>query len=235
MPQLPKPLPHGSITRVAAGVHCVRGAYRMGPGVTIGRSMAILEGNDGLVILNAVRLSSDGEAALDRLGAVKHLVKLADSHFVDEPYYLDRYGPTFWSLPGADLRGRTSDRTLGPDGPIDGGRVIDFGQLAGWREAAYVVPLGGGTLVTCDAIQNQCDTEGSNFMGRLTSTMMGFKGGVINPPMWRRFQKCTGSNLAQTLAPLADLEFENLVTGHGPAVSGGAAGHVRSAIERATA
>lgn len=235
MAAFPEALPHGELTRVAERVHSVRGAFKMGPGVVIGRTMAVLESDDGLVILNATRLSPEGEAALDRLGPVKHVVKLADSHFVDEPYYLDRYGATLWSLPGADLREMTAGRTLGPEGPVKGGTVIDYGELAGWREAGYLVPLGGGTLVTCDAIQNQCDTEGSNFMGRLTSSLMGFKGGVINPPMWRRFQKCKGPDLARALSGLVELEFENLVTGHGPPVSGGAAEQVRRAIQQATA
>ena len=50
----------------------------MGPGVTIGRAMTVVEAGDGLIVLNAVRLTEPGLAALDALGAVRHLVKLSD-------------------------------------------------------------------------------------------------------------------------------------------------------------
>ena len=63
---------------------------------------------------------------------------------------------------------------------------------------------------------------------------MGFKGGVIVPPMWRRFQKLSGDALRQKLSRLAELSFENLVTGHGPCVVGGADQQVRAAIRSVT-
>ena len=78
----PKAMPHGPITRVVDGVHIVRGGFTMGPGVVISRTMTIVENPDGLVVLNPIRLSEAGHAELDRLGQVKHLVKLSDSHSV---------------------------------------------------------------------------------------------------------------------------------------------------------
>ena len=127
------------------------------------------------------------------------------------------------------------DRTLGPDGPIPGGVVVDYGETVGWRESAYWIPMGGGTLVTCDAIQNCADSEGASFLGRIMSSVMGFRGGVVVPPMWRRFQKISGSRVRETLSGLVDLSFANLVAGHGPPVAEGADALVRSAIERASA
>ena len=61
-------------------------------------------------------------------------------------------------------------------------------------------PAAGGTLVTCDAVQNQADTEFASFGGKLMMSAMGFKGGVIVPPMWRRFQKLSGDALRQKLS-----------------------------------
>ena len=231
MASFPKSLPHGSLTTVADGVYCVRGAYAMGPGVVIGRTMTVIDSGDGLVVLNATRLSDSAQDELDTKGQVKHLVKLADSHFIDEPYYVDRYKPTLWTLPGAKLGNLTIDRTLGPDGPVEGGVVVDFGETKGWREAAYFVPIGGGTLVTCDAIQNCVDNDRASFLGRIMMSMMGFKGGVVCPPMWRRFQKVQGPQVAETLGGLLGLSFENLITGHGPPIAGGADAMVRAAVE----
>ena len=233
MTNFPKPLPHGDVTEVASGVYCVRGEFRMGPGVRIGRTMTVIDGGEGLVVLNAVRLDDVSQAKLDELGEVKHLVKLSDSHGIDEPFYADRYKPTLWSLPGIQLDKLTPGETLTGEGPIKGGVVVDFGQTAGWRESAYWVPVGGGTLVTCDAVQNCADKEFTSFGGKIMTSVMGFKGGVVVPPMWRRFQKLSGSVLREKLEGLTKLSFENLVTGHGPAVIGGADVRLRKAIESA--
>lgn len=65
--------------------------------------------------------------------------------------------------------------------------------------------------------------------------MMGFKGGVIVAPMWRKMQKLQGAQLQQALAGLSLLGCANLVTGHGPAIVGGADRLVKTAIERACA
>ena len=196
--------------------------------------MTVVDAGDGLVVFNAIRLSEPGMVELDGLGVVKHLVKLSDSHSIDEPFYADRYKPAVWALPGASLPKLDANRSLGTDGPISGGVVVDYGDTAGWREGAYLVPMGGGTLVTCDAIQNCADIEGANFLGRIVTNVMGFKGGVVVPPMWRRFQKISGPAVSKTLSGVASLEFANLVTGHGPPILGGADVLVRSAIERAS-
>ena len=235
MARFPAPVAHGPLTTVVDGIACVRGGFRMGPGITIGRTMTVVTTDDGLVVLNAVRLTDEVQAQLDALGKVKHLVKLSDAHSVDEPFYVDRYGPVLWSLPGADMGKLSVDRTLGPDGPIAGAVVVDYGRTVSSREAAYQVPMGGGTLVTCDAIQNCVDKEGASFGGGLMTSLMGFKGGVIVPPMWRRFQKVSGAAVAETLSGLTELSFENLVSGHGPPVVGGADALVHAAIVRASA
>jgi hypothetical protein len=231
----PVALPHGPLTKVADGVHCVRGSFPMGPAMKIGRTMAVIRGDDGLVVLNAVRLSDSAQQELDALGPVKHLVKLSDSHFIDEPFYAERYEPTVWTLAGAKLRDLRPGKTLGDERPIEAGVVIDFGAAQGWREAAYWIPHGGGTLITCDAIQNHVDSEGNNFIGGLMAGLMGFKGGVAVPPMWRKFQKLKGTAVSDALAGLTEHTYANLVTGHGPPVAGGADAKVKAAIERASA
>lgn len=235
MQDFPDSLAHGALTEVVEGVFCVRGRFNMGPGIAIGRTMTIVDSGDGLVVLNAVRLSDRAQDELDAIGKVRHLIKLSDSHSVDEPFYADRYKPTVWSLPGAKMGGLSVDRTLGPEGPVSGGVVVDFGDTAGWREGAYWVPMGGGTLVACDGLQNCVDSENTSFGGRIMMSLMGFKGGLIVPSMWKRFQKLSGAGVSKALAGLTGLSFANLVTAHGPPITGGADALVRSAIERASA
>ncbi len=208
----PAALPHGPITRVVDGVYAVRGTFRMGPGMTIGRTMTIVAAPDGLVIFNAVRLSAAGEEALAKLGAVKRLVKLSDSHGLDEPYYVDRYRPEVWVVRGSRSARVKADRTLGPEAPIEGASVIDFPGTSGWAECAVLVPNGGGTLITCDVLQNHCDTEGASTFAKLMTPLLGFKGGVIVAPMWRKQQKVSGEAV-RVSGPTGFGRAENVPTG----------------------
>jgi hypothetical protein len=231
----PPALPHGPLTPVVDGVYLVRGAYRMGPGMVISRTMTIVKNLDGLVVLNAMRLSDAGQAALDRLGAVKHLVKLSESHGLDEPFYVDRYKPEVWAMPDAKFPGGIgATKVLGPACPIAGGKVVDFPGSAGWKERGLWIPNAGGTLITCDVLQHHVDGEYTSALGRFMTSMMGFRGGVIVAPMWRRMQKLQGAQLKQALAGISQLTFANLVTGHGPAVVGGAGDVAKAAIDRAS-
>jgi len=206
----------------------------MGPGMVISRTMTIVQNPDGLVLINSVRLSDAGLAELDRLGKVKHLVKLSDSHGVDDPFYVERYKPEVWALPQAKLQGFSATKALGPSCPIAGGKVVEYPGTSGWLECGLWIPNGGGTLITTDAIQNHADAEYTSLFGRVMSSLMGFKGGVIVAPMWRRFQKVRGPQVKTTLAQISGLAFANLITGHGPAVTGGADAVARTAIDRAS-
>lgn len=230
----PEALAHGPITRVVDGVHCVRGSFRMAPGMTIGRTMTIVEAPDGLVILNAIRLSTEGEAALGALGEVRHLIKLSDSHGIDEPYYVDRFTPETWVVRGSRSTRIASKHALGPESPIPGASVIEFPGTSGWTECALWIPNAGGTLITCDALQNHCDAEGASLMARLMTPLLGFEGGVIVAPMWRKQQKVSGEGVRRALAGLLERPFANLITGHGPAVVGGASKLARVAIDQAS-
>lgn len=231
----PKALPHDPITKVADGIYTVRGGFQMGPGLRISRTMTIVEGADGLVLLNAMRLSEEGEAELERLGAVKHVLKLSDSHGIDEPYVVDRYRPEVWALERARLRaGVTRTRVLGPDGPVPGAKVVGFPGTSGWAEVAYLVPGSGGTLVTCDSLQHHVDLSHTTLFARIMTPLLGFTGGLIVASMWRKLQKVQGAAVRAAFAEVLAHPYENLVTGHGPAIAGGADGVVRRAVDAAS-
>jgi hypothetical protein len=231
----PPALPHDSITKVADGVYAVRTGFQMGPGMRISRTMTILEGEDGLVLLNAVRLSEEGEAELAKLGVVKHLIKLSDSHGIDEPYVVKRYQPEVWALPEAKLKGGISAaRKLSTNGPVANGRVLAFPGISGWAEVAYLTPHGGGTLVTCDALQHHVDLQHTSFFMRVMTPLMGFKGGLIVASMWRKYQKVRGEQVRRAFAEITERSFANLVTGHGPPIAGDADRLARAAVESAS-
>jgi hypothetical protein len=226
-------MPHGPITKIADGVHVVRSGFRMGPGVVISRTMTIVETGDGLALLNAARLSDEAHAELERIGPIKHLIKLSDSHGLDEPYFVDRYKPEVWTLEGVTSIAGT--RRLGPDSPMRDGRVLALPGAKGWREVMYWAPNGGGTLIACDALQNHVDLEGTSLMARLVTPLMGFTGGLIVPSMWRKYQKIAGAQVRAAFAPALALSFVNVVTGHGPAITGDADTETRTAVASASA
>ena len=230
----PAALPHSPITKVLDGVHVVRGGFRMGPGVVIGRTMTIVETSNGLAILNAMRLTEAGQAELDRLGKVRHLVHLSDSHGADEPYYVDRYAPEVWAPSTAKSAAIKPTRTLDTS-PIEGAATFDYPGTSGWTECGLWLPRGGGTLVTTDALQNHADQQHSSLLGRIMTPLMGFKGGVIVAPMWRKYQRVSGAQVSHALSRALEQRFANLITGHGPAVIGGAEELARAAVASAAA
>lgn len=225
------PTAHGPIEALGDGLWSVRGTFRMGPGLVISRTMTIARAPDGLVVFNAVRLRDD--ALLDALGRVAHVVKLGDAHGLDDPFYVQRYGATFWSFDGAAHPAFPKQRTLGPDSPLPGAQVYRFASVRR-VEGAVWLPGEGGTLVTCDAIQHHVDLEGTSWFARVMTPLLGFKGGVIVPKMWRKVQAVHGARVREVLAPVLSRPFERLVTAHGPAVRGGASVMVERAIAAAS-
>lgn len=219
---------HGPFLDVAPGVRAVRGTFGMGPGMVISRTMTVVDGDDGPCVINAVRLNAAAEAELTRRGPVRHVVKLADGHGVDDPYML-KDGATFWSTAQARHPKIPRGRTLGPDAPVPGMVVLPIGNTS---EAALWLPAGGGTLITCDSVQNHVDAEGQSWMARQITPWLGFHGEVlVAAPLWRRAHKLDLDGVRRAMAPLLERPFENLVTGHGPPVIGGAGEKLRRAVE----
>ena len=225
----PEATDHGSLLDVCAGVRLVRGTFRMAPGMVISRTMTLVDLDDGVCVINSVRLSAAGEQELLRRGPVRHVVKLADGHGLDDPYYL-KDGAQFWSTASAKHEAIPRGRTLAPEAPVPGSHAI---VLPGTTEAVVWLPHGGGTLVACDSIQNHADTEGASLLARWTTPLLGFTGGLLAPTsMWRRLKKLDADGVKRAYAPVAELSFQNLITGHGPAIVGGADAQLRDVLTR---
>ena len=65
------------------------------------RNMVILRNGRELSLINAVRLFPAEEARLQKLGKVKHVIRLGYYHGVDDRYYVDSYGAEFWCQAGS--------------------------------------------------------------------------------------------------------------------------------------
>ena len=213
--------PHGSLDLLFPDVWRVRGSFRLGPGVSIPRNMIVLREGRALTVVNAVRLSAEGEAALAELGEVKHLVKLGHFHGLDDPYYRDRFRPTFWApKPGSDdARALVSD---GPS-PVERARPFRF-EGTGGREAALLVAQDAGALlVTCDSVQNWVDTAGCSLLGAAITRVMGFIEPAKIGPIWlKNLTDNTPSKVRPDFERLLGLDFAHLIAGHGELLRDGA-------------
>jgi hypothetical protein len=239
----PNALAHGEIEEVLPGIHFVTGTVGM-PGplpVRFSRNMTIVREGDRLVLVNSIRLDEKGLAALDKLGKVTDVVRLAANHGMDDPFYKDRYKAKVWALAGqrytAGFDTNAPDVYLEPDVvmdektalPIEGARLYTIRSKP--PEGMLVLDRHGGTIISGDCLQHWKETDPYfSFLGSLMMKMMGF----IKPhnigPGWLKQCKPPKDELRAIL----DLKFTNVLTSHGAAVIGEARDKYRPAIERVT-
>jgi hypothetical protein len=213
----PEALAHGPIQQLFPDVFWVQGTFRMAPLMTITRNMFILREKGELSLINSVRLSEAGERELEALGQVKHLVKIGAFHGMDDPYFLHRYKPKFWSLPKAkhapDIKPDV-EMTVADALPISGASLFRFDN-AKFPEAAILLPIEGGLLLTCDSIQNWSTTEGNSLPMKLVLRAGGFmRPAVIGPP-WRKAMTRPDAPLSADFQRLLQQPFQSLLGGHG--------------------
>jgi hypothetical protein len=159
VPEYHPAMPHGPIEEVFPDVFFVTGTMRaefFGSMWQFNRSMTIVRDGDRLTLVNTVRLDDAGLAELEKLGTVTNVVRIGDMHGVDDRFYVDRYGATFWALPGMRVQeGLTVGRTLSEDGPMP----VSDGSLFVFRttqrpECILRLDREGGIMIACDSLQN---------------------------------------------------------------------------------
>jgi hypothetical protein len=232
---------HGELREVLPGLHFVTGTVKM-PGplpVRFSRNMTVVRRGDRLVLVNTVRLDDDGLAALDKLGKVTDVVRLAANHGLDDPFYAERYGAKVWVVKGqrytAGFNTSSPKTYFTPDHemdattalPIDGAKLFVFDSTP--SEGLLVLGDHGGVVISGDCLQHwAAPDEYFSWLGRTMMKMMGF----IKPhnigPGWLKQCKPPKDQLRAIL----DLSFANVLPAHGAAVVGDAREHYRAAIER---
>lgn len=224
MTDYPKATPHGPIEELAHDVFWVQGSFVMGAGMRITRNMTIVRSGQELTVITAVRLSPEGQAELDRLGKVRHVVKIGRAHGVDDPYFIDHYGATYWAVDGgARSIDRTPHQIMRADNlPFADAELFQF-RDAKEPEAALLVKRGGGILVTCDAVQHWPDARGCSPLARVVTRVIGLrKRPAQMAPLWRKTMAPEGGDLKNDFERLVNLPFEHLIGGHGRPLVGGA-------------
>lgn len=230
--------PHGSLTEVFPDVFMVTGTVRFFPLNSITRNMAVVRQGGELVVLNSVRLGPEGEAALEKLGKVTHVVRVGAFHGLDNPYYVERFGATLWGPPGTKhgvlekkhgggVEASIPGRDLGPDAcPIEGARVFLFEHVQ-HPEAAIVLDREGGVLVPCDSYQNWTTFDGCSLLGGLMLRALGFGPTLIGGPWMKRVGT---PEVRADFERLLEVPFAHLLPAHGTVLRDRAGEGLRTAM-----
>jgi hypothetical protein len=245
MPVAPRPfppaLPHGDITEVLPGIHFVTGTVALPVALPtrFSRNMTIVREGERLVLVNSLRLDDARLAALDALGKVTDVVRIAANHGMDDPFYKDRYGAKVWVVKGQRYTSGfdTASPTVyfEPDVEADANTTL---PLAGARlhvirstppEAVMVLDRHDGVIISGDCLQNWATVDAYfNFVGRVMMRAMGFVKPYNIGPAWLR----QGKPDVRDIRAILDLPFTNLIPAHGSPVLGRAAELFRPAIDR---
>lgn len=223
---LPAADKHGDLQPVIDGVHYVEGTFRKFPILSFARGMTIIRCNPNeIAVVNAVRLSDNGERALLELGIVAHVIRLG-MHDMDDAYYVRKFGATYWTFSSVDHANDLHvDKDLSVDGlPLSDARLIQFPHLPPkFAEAAILLHRPeGNVLITCDSVQNHDPVHGS-LLARVVMPFMGFRGRSIFGPIWMKIvtkEMNDPTQLQHDLSVLRDIDFQYLLSGHGMLVDG---------------
>jgi hypothetical protein len=232
----PKALAHGPIQEIFPDVFQVVGTFRFGPGITIPRTMTVVREGGELTLLNAVRLSDEGHAELDKLGKVRHLVKVGDMHGADHPFLVERYRPTLHACAGArHAEGVVAEGKLDDGAPLHlaGSRGFVF-RVPARPEAAVLLEREGGILITCDSVQHWTTLDDCSWLARPILRGMGWKVGcALIGPGWRKQFEPKGAGFKPDFDRLLTLEFRHLLSAHFAPLKDRAKDEVTKAVAQA--
>lgn len=229
----PAPTPHDAIEEVFPDVYMVHGSFRMAPGMQISRNMAVVRQNGELTILNTVRLSPEGETALEALGTVKNVVRLGAFHGVDDPYYVDHYSANFWCQAGSkNLPKATHLLEQGSELPLADAELFTFQETTS-PECAILLRQHGGVLMTCDSIQHYTDWSYCSLAAKMVLKVMGFSQTTLVGPPWKKRMTPKGGSIQPDFQRLLELDFKHLIAAHGRPCRDSAHDQVQTAVANA--
>ena len=232
--EFPPAYPHEPIERIGDDVFMVRGCIAMNRLLTLSRNMAVVRAGGELTLINPIRLSDEGLRDLDALGPVRHIVRLGSFHGSDDPFYMARYAPVFWSQRGGKrYPAPPVERELreGGDLPFADARLICF-SAARHPEAALVLSRGAGVLLTCDALQHYGDYSHNNLPARLLMPALGFTRTTLIGPLWLKAATPRGGTLRADFERLLAAPFDALLAAHGTFLPTGALEAVARAVAK---
>lgn len=222
---------HDPVEELLPDLYWVHGSVEFRPGRFLSRNMAIVRRGRELSLINAVRLSAEGERQLTALGEIKNVVRIGNFHGMDDRYYVDSHGARFWCLPGRQARPEpTPDELLAGDNmPFDGARLHVFSR-ARFPECAMILEQDGGVLLTADSLQYWADWSNCSPGMSEGAKQMGFALTMLVGPPWLRGATPEGGSLEGDFRALLDNEFDHMLGAHGGFFRGGARRAVAAAV-----
>lgn len=229
--------PHGTLNELFPGIHFVTGtvAIKAPLPTRFSRNMTVIAEDGALTLINSLRLDETGLAALEALGEVRNVIRLAGFHGMDDPYYAERYGARVWSVDAPYAPGFnegapyfTPDEIMTRDSvlPIRNARLLLF-ESASPGEGLLYLDRDGGIIVSGDCLQNWAKPDRFfSLPARLIMRLMGF----IKPhnigPGWLKTAKPDPAEIRDRL----NVEFAHVLPVHGAPVLGDAAAKYASAL-----
>jgi len=213
----PPAWPHGELKEIFTNLFFVMGtnitSYE-GVELQHSRNMVVIKNDEELTIINTVRLSEDGLAALDKLGKVTHVIRIGAFHGRDDAFYLDRYSANLWALQGmVHENNRITDIELIPGDslPFPNGSLFLF-ETSIHPEGILHLHQEGGILISCDSIKNwvTADPYFSEETAKLYESL-GFFGEATISQIWQQACKVQIADFER----LKQLNFKHLISAHG--------------------
>lgn len=223
---------HGAIKEIFEGVFWVRGSIPLGLGCRMDRNMVILREGEDLTLINPVRMDDAGLALMERLGNVRHAVRLGAFHGRDDRFYVDRYKADFWCQVGQTRYSEpqaTREIADGVPPPVAGSRFFVF-TSATQPEAALLIER-HRLLLTTDSLRDLSDWGLTNAAGGLLLRAFGLRRKLLIGRPWLKAATPTGGSLEPDFRTLLQLEFDHLLGAHGGLVLGNAKALVTAVVD----
>lgn len=210
--------PHTDIIPIFPNIYFVMGTNKTtfnGLELQHSRNMVIIKDGSHLTLINTVRLSEDGLTELDRLGIVRHVVRLGAFHGRDDGFYLDRYKDAqLWAVGQMHHEsGRSTDQELTPQGvmPFPDCSFFNF-ETSHHPEGILHINQQGGILITCDSLKNWL-TADPYFSpeSALLYEKQGLFGSASISDIWLQTCQVQASDFIR----LKQLTFAHLISAHG--------------------
>lgn len=224
---------HGDLTQIYPNVYVLYGSIKMGPGMRMNRNMVVCVDQDGLTLINPVRMNEAGLQQLDALGKVVRVMRLGDFHGLDDEFYLNRYACEFWAQAGQstypDPKPNVVIKSKKPS-PIARSEFFIF-KASQYPEAVLYMSE-YKLLITTDSVQYYEDWSGFTGFTKFIFKLMGFKLGLnIGGPWVKRVSKFKGS-LKPNFDELLKIDFDALIAAHGKLLERGAKQLLKREVER---
>lgn len=225
---------HDPVEELLPDLFWVHGSVELRPGRFLSRNMAVVRRQGELSLINAVRLTPEGERQLAALGTIKRVVRIGNYHGMDDRYYVETHGARLWCLPGEQSRREpTPDALITADNMPFGGAALHVFDDATVPECALILEQDGGVLLTADSLQYWADWSNCSPGMSVGAQQMGFSLRMLVGPPWLRGATPEGGSLEGDFRRLLEHDFDHMLGAHGGFFRGGAKQAVAAAVDHA--